>query len=234
MFSFRQIVLAPIPSKPRKEKFEDVFPGGRLALQPTSFSRSKQSSPSAIVCAETTVTENDNRNCKKTLITVDTLHSVVSQFLRLDRDNSFSENFKETLNCDNYFVYYNRRITKLLLFDLVKQQRLLSTSYYTASSSFGQNNCIDRNVTKNVFKVLDAKLSHNRMLRIDDAYDVQKYENDLLVNNLVTDSLRDEEPGWNYYEEEERIRKIVISEEILKDLLLETTLLYKNIILLKM
>lgn len=224
------------PSKPANEKYEEVFPANKqsylgssphLEAHPhTEIEREIETVPATTVKKESE--ELDERKWISNL----KLNNIISQFLTLGRDECFNTIFsdlKETLNYDNYFIYMDKRITKLLLFDLVNEQRLFSDVNYPVSSSIKVNCLPVATVKRNVFRLLETPKPHEcgRKGKCD-ILAIQKHENDAIVDTLVKSSLKQEEPFWNNYEREEFVRKNSVYEEILEDLLLETVTVFKR------
>ena len=159
----------------------------------------------------------------------DTLGKVVQQFLHLEKDPNFRQQFfntfKDSLSCDNYFVYKDRQISKLLLFDLVKEMTAAQSLSY--SYKLLRNNTIavgHARVQKKVLSTLDKIVPNNERNRRKNSITEHEdqLDDDCLVESAVIEDLQKEESFWNNFESEEKIRKISLSEEIFDCLMSET------------
>ena len=216
----------------------EVFPTAKHALS-TSKSNQAQSSSTVVVPQSSTQENEKFKDNERKRMSKDTLNSIVRQYLLMENDDAFKENFesfRSSIGCDNYFVYRDRIITKLLLFDLVTEQRLFCSLRYINSSSLSSKKLVPhKQIQSNVFHILDKDVysdmfRNRRRLKESVLDDPQKYVNDLLVEDLIISELKTEEQRWNNYEKEKDERTRSVSDEVFSDLLSDTVSIFRTIL----
>ncbi|XP_047741479.1 uncharacterized protein LOC125179504, partial [Hyalella azteca] len=208
--NYSPIVFSSAPSTLLNEKFDEAYPSRQeIANRAELHGEGRETISSAVPALRNSINkENDYVHDQRKWISQESLCNIIKQFLSIEGRDSFSrcfELYKNSLSCDNYFLFNGKRITKRLLFDLVSEMVIAYQELYRYTYFNFKNPIPTTIIQKQVFQVLNRpKSNEHKVERANKIIYSQKLVNDSIVHSAVVQSLKNEEHSWTNYDQEEK------------------------------